>query len=118
MKARYVIFAVAFAAVSSVAVAESPKPAMQVIMPSEATQAYMKAMQGMDQSMQTMKPTGDPSMDFVMMMKPHHQAAVDMAEAYLKYGKDPRLTKMAQDIIKSQKEEINEMNAWESKHKM
>src|ERR1700730_5740505 len=33
--------------------------------------------------------TGDPDADFVAMMIPHHQGAVDMAEAELKYGTDP-----------------------------
>jgi uncharacterized protein (DUF305 family) len=81
-----------------------------------ATQAYMHAMQSMDDEMQAMTPTNDPSKDFVMMMKPHHQAAVDMAEAYLKYGSDPVLKKMSQDIVSSQKKEIAEMNAWQAEH--
>jgi uncharacterized protein (DUF305 family) len=85
---------------------------------SSASRAYVQSMQKMHEDMQTMKPTGDPSMDFVMMMKPHHQAAVEMAETYLKYGKDPTLTKMAEDIVRSQKEEIQQMTDWEAKHGM
>ncbi|MGF7163292.1 uncharacterized protein (DUF305 family) [Rhodoligotrophos appendicifer] len=53
-----------------------------------------------------------------MMMKPHHQAAVDMVEAYLKYGSDPQLKKMAKDIINSQNKEITLMNDWEARHGM
>ena len=83
-----------------------------------ATQAYMQSMQGMQDQMKSMTPTNDPNRDFVMMMKPHHQAAVDMAEAYLKYGTDPQLKKMAKDIVSSQKKEIKEMSAWETKHGM
>lgn len=85
---------------------------------SPATQAYMQAMQTMDDTMKAMKPTGDPDKDFVMMMKPHHQAAVDMAQAYLKHGKDPLLTRMAKAIIASQDREIQEMTAWQAKHGM
>ena len=85
---------------------------------SPATQAYMQAMQGMQQKMQGMTPTNDANKDFVMMMSPHHQAAVDMAEAYLKYGNDPTLKKMARDIVSSQKKEIAEMDAWKAKHGM
>jgi hypothetical protein len=34
----------------------------------------------------TIKPTGDVDRDFVAMMVPHHQGALDMARAELKYG--------------------------------
>lgn len=85
---------------------------------SPATQAYMRAMQTMDDTMKAMPPTGDPDKDFVMMMKPHHQAAVDMAQAYLKHGKDPLLTRMAKTIVASQDREIQEMTAWQAKHGM
>jgi uncharacterized protein (DUF305 family) len=85
---------------------------------SPATQAYMQAMQSMDNKMKTMKPTGDASMDFVLMMAPHHQAAVDMAEAYLKYGKDPQLIRMAKSIIANQKKEIKETENWQKKNGM
>lgn len=63
-----------------------------------------------------MKPTGDADKDFVAMMIPHHQAAVDMAEVELKYGKDKKLRVMAEDIIKSQKKEIAEMKEWLAKN--
>ena len=33
----------------------------------------------------TIKPTGDVDRDFVAMMIPHHQGAIDMAEAELRY---------------------------------
>ena len=85
---------------------------------SPATQSYMQAMKGMQDKTQAMTPTNDPNKDFVMMMSPHHQAAVDMAETYLKYGNDPTLKKMARDIVSSQKKEIAEMDAWKAKHGM
>ena len=79
---------------------------------SPACEAYMKSMQVMDDAMKTAAMTGDADKDFIIMMKPHHQAAVEMAAAYLKYGKDPMLTKMAKDIIASQNEEIAAMDKW------
>lgn len=81
----------------------------------EAAQAYMQPMKQMQDEMQAMTMTNDPNMDFVMMMKPHHQAAIDMAKAYLKYGNDPKLTAMAKNIVSSQKKEISEMDAWKTK---
>ena len=85
---------------------------------SPATQAYMQSMQGMHDKMKGMTPTNDPNKDFVIMMKPHHQAAVEMAQTYLKYGTDPTLKKMANDIVISQKKEIVEMTTWQIKHGM
>src|SRR5580704_1059201 len=85
---------------------------------SPATQAYLQAMGAMTDKMKDMTPSGDPSMDFVMTMMPHHQAAVEMAQAYLKYGKDPTLTRMAKNIIASQKRELKELADWHAKHPM
>jgi uncharacterized protein (DUF305 family) len=113
---RAISLTLAFVSVAAFADTASAQTPGQTNSP--ATQAYMQAMHGMDDKMKGMKPTGDPSMDFVMMMAPHHQAAVEMAEAYLKYGKDPQLTKMAKAIISSQKKEIREMEAWQKKHGM
>lgn len=55
--------------------------------------------------------TGDPDHDFPTMMIPHHQGAVDMAKAYLLYGKDPVLRRLAQEIIVTQSSEIAVMEA-------
>lgn len=70
----------------------------------------------MMEDMMAMKSTGDPDKDFVMMMIPHHQGAIDMAEVELKYGKDPALKKMAQKIIDAQQREIDDFKKWEGAH--
>jgi uncharacterized protein (DUF305 family) len=56
--------------------------------------------------------TGDPDRDFVRMMIPHHQGAVDMALVELRYGRDPRLRRLAQAIVVEQKQEIQVMNLY------
>lgn len=85
---------------------------------SPATIAYVKALVDMAEVINIMVPSGDSSADFVMMMTSHHQAAVEMAEAYLKYGKDPTLTRMAKNIIATQKRELKELADWHAKHPM
>lgn len=55
------------------------------------------------------KPSGDVDRDFVASMIPHHQGAIDMAEAELLYGKNERLRRIAQEIIVTQQQEIAAM---------
>src|SRR5713226_6864311 len=57
----------------------------------------------------TIKPTGDVDRDFVQMMVPHHQGAIDMARAELKYGRNEQLRRMSQEIIVTQQQEIAAM---------
>ena len=54
----------------------------------------------------TIKPSDDVDRDFVAMMVPHHQGAIDMAEAELSYGHNELLRRLAQEIIVTQQEEI------------
>jgi uncharacterized protein (DUF305 family) len=55
------------------------------------------------------KPTGNVDRDFVAMMVPHHQGAVDMAKAELKYGHNEQLRRLAQQIVATQQHEIEVM---------
>ncbi len=50
--------------------------------------------------------TGETDRDFATMMIPHHQGAVEMAEAELRFGRDPVLRRLAQGIIVEQQQEI------------
>lgn len=53
--------------------------------------------------------SGDVDRDFVEMMIPHHQGAIDMAVAVLRYGRNPQLRRLAQEIIVTQQQEIAAM---------
>jgi uncharacterized protein (DUF305 family) len=55
------------------------------------------------------EPSGDVDRDFVAMMVPHHQGAIDMAQAELRYGHNEQLRRMAQEIIVTQQQEIAAM---------
>jgi uncharacterized protein (DUF305 family) len=78
----------------------------------------MKAtmMLGME-GMQRMQASGDVDKDFAMMMKLHHQQAVDMAEMEIAQGKSPAMKTMARQIIAAQKKEIAAFDAWLAKQK-
>lgn len=81
-----------------------------------ADKAFINAMHDMMMGMHRGMPTGDTDVDFVRMMLPHHQAAVDMAKAELQYGTDPQLKSLAKDIVAAQEREIALMKAWADKH--
>ena len=70
----------------------------------ENASAMKKMMAGMD-----VRASGDVDRDFVEMMIPHHQGAIDMAEAELRYGRNEQLRRIAQEIIVDQQQEIAAM---------
>ena len=67
---------------------------------------------GMNKMMQAMHAagaTGKPDIDFLAMMIPHHEGAVEMARLVLIHGKDPLTRRLAEEIIASQTAEIAAM---------
>ena len=75
------------------------------------------SMMGMMKNMDSMKMTGDMDRDFAMMMKVHHQGAIDMARMELQGGKDAKMRAMAKRIIEAQQKEIKEFDRWLGKRK-
>jgi len=77
----------------------------QAVSADNLTAVMAAAMGRMDHDM--MAPaTGDADRDFATMMIPHHQGAVEIAEAELRFGRDPVLRRLAQGIIVEQRQEI------------
>lgn len=66
--------------------------------------------------MASMKMTGNTDVDFAMMMRVHHQGAIDIAEAELRDGKNAQMRKMAKDMIAAQKSEIAQFEKFLAKN--
>jgi uncharacterized protein (DUF305 family) len=81
---------------------------------SESSKAFAEVNNEMHKDM-TIEFTGNPDVDFAQGMIPHHQGAIGMANVVLKYGKDPEMRKLAEDIIKAQETEIAFMKGWLAK---
>jgi uncharacterized protein (DUF305 family) len=79
--------------------------------------ALMKNMETMHAAMAALEPSGNEDADFVNLMLPHHQAAVDMARTELLYGNDPQMRRLAQEIITDQESEIQLMQLWLSRQR-
>ena len=84
--------------------AAAAPPAAEASFLAENKAAMGRMMAGMDA-----KPTGDVDADFVAMMIPHHQGAIDMARTELRYGKNEQLRRIAQGIVVQQQQEIEAM---------
>jgi uncharacterized protein (DUF305 family) len=81
----------------------------------EFDHAMHLSMTRMDTGMKSAPMNGNVDHDFVAMMLPHHQGAIDMAKAELMYGKDPVMRRLAEEIVVDQQSEIEAMQLWLSK---
>src|SRR3989338_4261291 len=55
---------------------------------------------------------GDVDQHFIEQMIPHHEDAITMAEIALEKSQRPEIRNLAQDIIRTQSEEIKQMKQW------
>ena len=89
---------------------------MQMSTGSAMQQELMQGMNQMNQDMMAAAQYKDPDVAFAAGMLPHHIGAVKMAEVELKYGKDPEMRKLAENIINAQQAEIEQMQKWLKAH--
>jgi len=82
---------------------------------SPATAAFKAASAAMHSGM-AIPYTGNPDVDFIAGMIPHHQGAVDAARIVLEHGTDPDVRTFAEQVIAAQEAEIAWMTDWLSKH--
>ena len=76
-----------------------------------ADTVFNKSMDIMHGEMQKVRYSGNADADFASLMIPHHQGAIEMSKAELQFGTDPRLRRLAQEIIVTQQSEIEVMKA-------
>lgn len=67
------------------------------------------SMEKMMQDMHADPPSGNPDIDFLVMMVPHHWGAVEMARLVLRDGRDPLVREIAQSILAGQQTEMQGM---------
>jgi uncharacterized protein (DUF305 family) len=77
---------------------------------------YDEFSRGMHAGMETMMHdmhagghSGNPDIDYLAMMIPHHAGAVEMSRLVLLEGRDPLVRQLAEEIIASQSTEIAAM---------
>lgn len=76
----------------------------------------MKIMHDMEDSMHAMQMSDDPDIAFAQMMRSHHQGAVKMAQLEQSEGSDVTMKAMAQNIITSQNQEIQQLTTFLGTH--
>lgn len=76
---------------------------------SDFATALHAGMERMMKAMHAAGGSGNPDRDFLAMMIPHHEGAVEMARLVLVHGRDPATRRLAEDIIASQTIEIAAM---------
>ncbi len=81
------------------------------VSPSNFDSAMHSAMMNMGKAMEAAPMTGDPDKDFLAMMIPHHEGAVEMARLVLLHGRDPLVRRLAEEIIAAQQAEIASMQS-------
>jgi uncharacterized protein (DUF305 family) len=76
-----------------------------------ADAVFDKCMDTMHGEMQKVRYSGNADADFASLMIAHHQGAIEMSKGELQFGTDPRLRRLAQEIIVTQRSEIEVMKA-------
>jgi uncharacterized protein (DUF305 family) len=109
---RCAIFSILVLTLTPVEWGQDSRSHTSVSTPESKWSELVGSMHAMHAAMTSVRPTGNNDVDFVRLMLPHHQAAIDMAKTQLAFGQDPQMRRLAQEIITDQQSEIELMQLW------
>jgi uncharacterized protein (DUF305 family) len=98
----------------AVALVSIPIPAV-----SQAEDAAESAFMDVKMKMRESMPvdySGDADVEFMRSMIHQHEGAIGLAEVELKYGKDPQARAFAEEILETQKVDIDRLKEWLAQH--
>lgn len=87
------------------------EPNTEAMAAATASEGYMQVMTSAMERMNSRPMTGDAEIDYITMMIPHHQSAVDNSRIVLANTDDPEIQEFAQRVIDEQEAEIAELQA-------
>lgn len=82
------------------------------------SETLMQIMEQMNSDSMSMKMTGDPDHDFAMMVRRHHEGAINMSRIQIEQGKDEELKSLAEKIIKEQRKDNEKFTAFLTTHQL
>lgn len=80
------------------------------------SETLMQIMEQMNSDSMSMTMSGDPDHDFAMMVRRHHEGAINMSCIQIEQGKDAGLKSLAEKIIKEQKKDNEMFSAFLTTH--
>lgn len=110
MKPFYIIAALVTGSVSLSVLAATDHHSNVAVSPMQ--QDYQRQMNNMHEEMMAGMKENNPDRAFAVGMLAHHKGAVEMARSELKFGTDPKMRALAEEIIKAQQAEIDLMETW------
>lgn len=84
-------------------------PSANIVKSQDYYSDYTDIFNKMKKGMSFAPSTDNVSLDFVLHMIPHHEGAINMSKAIIKYGTNDDVKKIAQNIITSQEAEMSIM---------
>jgi uncharacterized protein (DUF305 family) len=114
---RFIILLIVFCALAIEAQQHgSDKPSSDRSLADSDWSDLNASMERMHVAISSVDRSGNSDVNFVRLMLPHHQAAIDMARTQLQHGADPEMRRLAQEIVTDQQSEIELMQRWVKQH--